>query len=232
MSVMFDNLRRAFKEAVENFHQEMGRDSSLGRERVAETVDSLLRGMEREAVDAKTALDAVEKDLAQAREKAAAEGREAETCRRREQMARKIGDEETADVAARFGEKHEQRQRVFLEKAEALEAEARLAESEYRGMLRQIKEARSKRSAMEAGAGRARAREALNDPDDLFGEFDRMAEKTAGSAAEAAGGAAEGAAPAGYRGETADFDDELLASRRAQAVDAQLDELKRRMGRK
>lgn len=226
---MFDNLRRAFKEAVENFHQELGRDQALGRNRVSETVDSLLRGMEREAVDAKTALDAVEKDLARARERAAAEGREAETCRRREAMAREIGDQETADVAARFGAKHEERQRVLLEKAEALEAEARLAKSEYGDMLRQIKEARTKRSAVEAGAGRVRAREALNDPDDLFGEFDRMAEKAAGDAAR---DAKAGEAGAGYRGETADFDDELLASRRAQAVDAQLDELKRRMGRK
>lgn len=223
---MFENLRRAFKDAVENFHQEMGRDQSLGRDRVSETVDSLLRGMEREAVDAKAALDAIEKDLARARERAAAEGREAETCRRREAMAREIGDQDTAEVAARFGGKHEERQRVLVEKAEALEAEARLAESEYRDMLRQIKEARTKRSAMEAGAGRVRAREALNDPDDLFGEFDRMAEKAAG---EAAG---EETPAGGYRGGTADFDDELLASRRAEAVDAQLDELKRRMGRK
>lgn len=220
---MFDNLRRAFKEAVDNFHQEMGRDRPLAKDRLADAVDSLLRGMEREATDAKVALDTVEKELARARERASAEGREAETCRRREAMARKIGDHETADVAARFGEKHEERQRVLGEKAAALEAEARLAESEYRDMLRQIKEARSKRSGMEAGAGRVRAREALGDPDDLFGEFDRMAQK-------AAGDATGGEAPAG-RG-AAEFDDELLASRRAQAVDAQLDDLKRRMGRK
>lgn len=222
---MFDNLRRAFKEAVDNFHQEMGRDRSPGKERLADAVDSLLRGMEREATDAKVALDAVEKDLARARERASAEGREAKTCRRREAMARKIGDQETADVAARFGRKHEERQQVLQEKAAALEAEARLAESEYRDMLRQIKEARSKRSAMEAGAGRVRAREALGDPDDLFGEFDRMAQKAAGDAAGEE-------SPAGGRRAAAEFDDELLASRRDQAVDARLDELKRRMGRK
>lgn len=212
---MFDNLRKAFREAVENFHQEVNRDQ------VPEMVDSLVRGMEREAVDAKAALDGLERDLKRARKAAEAEGQEAETCRRRETMAREIGDTETAEVAAKFGAKHAERHRVLSEKADAVEAEIRLRTSEYREMLKQIKEARTKRSAMAAGAGRTQARNSLSDPDDLFGEFDRMAEKAAGEDAQA-----EGARDA------ASFDRELGASRRERTADARLDELKRRMRRK
>ena len=212
---MFDNLRKAFREAVENFHQEVNRDQ------VPEMVDSLVRGMEREAVDAKAALDGLTRDLKRARKAAEAEGQEAKTCRRRETMAREIGDVETADVAAKFGAKHAERHRVLSEKADAVEAEIRLRDSEYREMLKQIKEARAKRSAMAAGAGRTQARSSLSDPDDLFGEFDRMAEKAAGEDAQA-----EGARDA------ASFDRELGASRRERTADARLDELKRRMRRK
>lgn len=212
---MFDNLRRAFREAVENFHQEVGRDQ------VPEMVDSLVRGMEREAVDAKAALDGLKRELERARKAAEAEGREVETCGRREAMAREIGDQETAEVAAEFGARHAERRRVLSEKADAIEAEIRLRDSEYREMLKQIKEAQAKRSAMAATAGRTRARSSLSDPDDLFGEFDRMAEKVGG----------EDATAEGVR-DAAGFDRELGASRRERTADARLDELKRRMGRK
>lgn len=212
---MFDNLRKAFREAVENFHQEVGRDQ------VPELVDSLVGRMEREAVDAKAALDGLKRDLDRARGAAEAERREVETCGRREAMAREIGDQETAEVAAEFGAKHAERHRVLSEKADAVEAEIRLRDSEYREMLKQIKEAQAKRSAMAATAGRTQARSALGDPDDLFGEFDRMAEKVAG----------EDAMAEGVR-DAAGFDRELGASRRERTADARLDELKRRMGRK
>ena len=212
---MFANLRKAFREAVENFHQEVNRDQ------VPEVVDSLVRGMEREAVDAKAALDGLEKELAQARKAAEAEGREAETCRRRAAMAYEIGDDETEEVASKFGAKHAERHRVLSEKADAVEAEIRLRNSEYREMLKQIKEARAKRSAMAASAGRTQARSSLGDPEDLFGEFDRMADKAAG----------EDAMAGGVR-DAAEFDRELDSVRRERTADARLDELKRRMGRK
>ena len=219
---MFDNLRKAFREAVENFHQEVNRDQ------VPEVVDSLVRGMEREAVDAKAALDGLKRDLERARKAAEAEGREAETCRRREAMARGIGDEETAKVAAEFGAKHADRHRVLSKKADAVEAEVQLRGSEYREMLKQIKESRAKRSAMTASAGRTQARSSLSDPDDLFGEFDRMAEKAGDQDARSEGTRAR---PEGAR-DAASFDRELDASRRERTADVRLEELKRRMRRK
>lgn len=216
---MFENLRRAFREAVDNFNRELERDA------VPEAMDGLLKGMERETVAARAELGTLKEELDRSRRRAAAEQREAEVCRRREELARGIGDSETADIAASFGEKHEARCRVLTEKGKAIEAELRLRETEYEQMLEQVREARANRSSLGATAGRTRARESVQGADDLFGELDRMAEKIEGT---------EGTG----RSESAPFDDgrefdeELGRSRREEAINARLEELKRRMGRR
>ncbi len=216
---MFENLRRAFREAVDNFNRE------LEREAAPEAMDGLLKGMERETVAARAELGTLKEELDRARKRAAAEQREAEVCRRREELARGIGDSETADIAASFGEKHEARWRVLSEKGRAIEAELRLRESEYEQMLDQVREARASRSSLEATAGRTGARESVQGADDLFGELDRMAEKIDGT--EGAG-RSEGAPFDDGR----EFDEELGRSRREEAINARLEELKRRMGRR
>ncbi|MCY4399125.1 MAG: hypothetical protein OXE96_07295 [Gemmatimonadetes bacterium] len=216
---MFENLRRAFREAVENFHRELDRDA------VPEAVDGLLKSMEREAVGTRTALEALKVELAAAEKRSRAELREAEVCRRREGLAREIGDGDTADVAAKFAGRHEERARVLVGKAGAIEAEIRMQESEYTEMLAQIKEARANRSKLAASAGRTQTRESLHGADDLFGELDRMAEKIGDQedSADAAGDLFDDAG---------DFDEALRESRREEVIDARLDELKRRMGKR
>ena len=216
---MFENLRRAFREAVDNFNRELDRDA------VPEAVDGLLKGMEKEAVNAKSGLESLKQELAATRKRAAAEKREAEVCRRREELARKIGDAETADIAARFGEKHEQRCQVLTEKGDAIQAEVRLRESEFDDMLNQIREARKRRSSIEATAGRTRARRSVNAADDLFGELDRMAEKIDGA------GSRTGTEDAPFD-DGREFDEQLGRTRREEVIDARLEELKRRMGRR
>ena len=215
---MFENLRRAFREAVDNFQRELDRDA------VPETVDRLLRGMEREAVEARAALEASKDQLAKARQRSGEEARNAETCRRREVMAREIGDTDTADVAATYAGKHDSRSRVLADKASAIEAEIRLQEAEYSEMLAQIGKARTNRDKLAATAGRTQARESLGGADDLFGELDRMADRIDDT--EAAGGAEEA-----LFDDARDFDEVLGASRREEAADARLEELKRRMGK-
>lgn len=216
---MFENLRRAFREAVDNFNRELERDA------VPEAMDGLLKGMERETVSAKAELEALKKELNRARKRAAVEQREAEVCRRREELARGIGDSETANIAASFGEKHEARWRVLTEKGKAIEAELRLRETEYDQMLEQIREARASRSSLEATTGRTRARQSVQGAGDLFDELDRMAEKIEGT--EGAG-RSEGALFDDGR----EFDEELSRSRKEEAINARLEELKRRMGRR
>lgn len=206
---MFDDLRRAFKEAVDNFHQELGRDS------VTDTVDGLLKQMEREAVEAKEALALAEEQLAKARGRADAEAKEEAVCRRREGLARKIGDAETAEIAAKFAEKHAERRRVLARKAEAIQAEVRLQEADCKDMVRKIKEARANRDALSAQAGRTKARDTLGGVNDLLDDLDRMGESAdAGSPPPSA----------------ADFDDVARRSR-DEAINERLEALKRRMGR-
>lgn len=216
---MFENLKNAFREAVDNFNRE------LRREGVTETVDGLLKGMEREAVAAKSGLKSLKEQLDRARKRADAEGREAGVCRRREALARKIGDSDTAGIAAQFAEKHENRQRVLSDKAKAIEAEIRLGESEYAEMIRQIRKARANRDSLAATAGRTRARSSIHRSDDLFGELDRMADRISGN--EERGDAAKDLFDDGP-----EFDETLRRARREEVADARLEELKRRMGRK
>ena len=212
---MFDNLRRAFREAVDNFNKELDRDA------VPEAVDKLLRGMQSEAVDAKAALEGLRKELAVARKRADEEGRNAEVCRRRENMARDIGDTDTADLAATYAEKHDARRTVLADKAKAIEAEIRLQEAEYNEMMSQIRKARANRDRLAATAGRTRTRESLGD-DDLFGELDRLAERIVGD---------EATTDAGEElfDDARDFDEQLEESRREEVIDARLEDLKRRM---
>ncbi len=212
---MFENLRRAFREALDNFNREMERDA------VPEAMDGLLKGMEKEAVSAKSGLDALMKELEATRKRADAEKREAEVCRRREALACRIGDIETADIAAKFAEKHRRRFRVLTEKGDAIQAEVRLRESEFDEMLDQIREARASRSSLDATAGRTRARRSVHAAADLFGELDRMAEKIDGTDAE------ESPFDDGR-----EFDEALGRSQKAERIDARLEELKRRMGRR
>ena len=216
---MFEDLRRAFREAVDNFQRELDRDA------VPEAVDRLLRGMRREAVEAKAALEASKDQLAGAWKRSGDEARNAEICRRREALAREIEDTDTADVAARYAERHAERSRVLADKARAIEAEVRLQEAEYAEMLAQIGKARANREELAASAGRTRARESLGGADDLFGEIDRMAERIGGT--EAAAGAQEA-----LFDDARDFDEALGASRREEVANARLEELKRRMGKR
>ena len=213
---MFENLRRAFREAVDNFNREVDRDA------VPEAVDKLLKGMQREAVDAKAALEGLKKQLAVARKRSSEEAHNVEVCRRREIMARDIGDSDTAGLAATYAERHEARRKVLSDKANAIEAEIRLLEAEYAEMMSQIRKARANRDRLAASAGRTQARDSLGGSDDLFGELDRMAERIVDG--EAAGSAEEA-----LFDDARDFDEQLGASRREEAIDARLEDLKRRM---
>lgn len=213
---MFDELKEAFRQAVENFKKELNPD------RVPEEVDRLVSVMRDEVADARAYLGRLEDEIEEALKRAGAEGKEARTCRRRETMARKIGDEETARVAAEFAEKHESRRAVLERKALALKEELDLRRADVREMMERLKEARSRRESLGAEAGRARARDSLRDADDLFAELDRMAEKIADEDRRAR--AFENLE------EDPDRDGERPGADPQRGVDARLEELKRRMG--
>ncbi len=220
---MFEKLRRAFREAVDNFHEELNRDQ------VPEAVDTLLRGMRSELTDAKVRLGRLEEDIRTALREAEAEKKEAATARRRGKMASDIGDEETARVAGEYAAKHGERAQLLERKALALKEELDFRTAEYQEMMAKVKEATAKRASLAATAGRSGARETLGAADDLFAELDRMAEKIGDEDARARAAESLDDLELGGGG---DFDAGLAADDEPEVdVDVRLEELKRRMGR-
>jgi phage shock protein A len=216
---MFDNLRNAFREAVENFNKELSRD------RVPEAVDSLLAGMQAEVVEAQARVRELEAQIVRATAEAEREKSEAATARRRGKMAEDIGDADTAKVAGEYAANREERQRVLEQKATAMKEELAIRTREVAEMLAKMKEAQASRDGLAASAGRTSARESLYAADDLFGELDRMAEKIGHEDAQAQ--AAEE-----FSGLDLDADADFAPPPPPELdVDARLEELKRKMGR-
>ena len=213
---MFENLRSAFREAVSNFKDELGRDE------VPEAVDELLKGMQIEVTDSQTHVKSLEAQIKRALQLAELEKKEAATCRRREEMATEIKDEETARIAREYAEKHEQKQSIQEQKALALKKELDVRRAEVAEMMEKLKEAQKQRSALAATAGRTSARESLSEAEDLFSELDRIAEKMSDGhhRQEAYRDLLEEFGPEDIRPEEPPVPD----------VDRRLEELKKRMG--
>lgn len=214
---MFDNLRNAFRDALDNFNKELARDQ------IPEAVDSLLAGMRAEVVDAQARVRELEAQITRATAEAEREKAEAATARRREKLASDIGDADTVQVASQYAASREERQRVLEQKAAAMKEELAIRTREVAEMLAKVKEAQASRDGLAATAGRAGARESLHAADDLFSELDRMAEKIGHEDARAQ--AAE---------EFSDLDleaDPDFALPPEVDLDARLEELKRKMGR-
>lgn len=214
---MFENLRNAFREAVENFNKELSRDQ------VPETVDRLLAGMRDEVADAKVRIRELEDQVARANLEAEREKQEAATARRRGKMAADIGDTETVQLAEQYAQRHEERQHVLEQKSAALTQELAIRRKEIDEMMAKVKEAQSKRDALSATTGRKDARESIRAADDLFAELDRMAEAIGDEDARAK--AAEDFADLDL-----DADPDLPPPPPSVDFDARLAELKRRMG--
>jgi len=168
---MFDELRQAFREAVDNFKQEIGRDD------VPEAVGRLLREMKREAADTKAEIRRLEEAINGAIERAEKEKSSGKTCRRREKMALEISDEETARVAREYAEKHEHRRSVLEHKALALKEELDMRQEEFGDMIEAIKDAEKNSAGLAATAGRSSARDTIDEADDLFSQLDRIADE-------------------------------------------------------
>jgi hypothetical protein len=222
---MFEDLRDAFREALDNFNKELKRDQ------VPETVDKLLAGMTRELADELALIRGLEADLEKTVASSAREKDVGATNRRREQMARNIGDEETAGLAAQHAARNESHHLVLEKKAEAIREEIAFRKKSFDEMTAQLAEAKEKRGSLGASAGRTGARRVISEADDLFAELDRMADKMEGGRAHAE--AAE-ELDALDLGSPPDADFETIESpppREELDVDAALAELKRRMGR-
>ena len=222
---MFEDLRAAFREALDNFNKELSRD------RIPENVDKLLYGMKEEIADEKAAVSGLEAQLEKARSQIEQLRQNLVTARRREEMARKIEDDETVKLAEEFAVKYQSHVTVLEKKVAALEEERDFRQKTVDEMIARFQEAREKHDALGATAGRAGARETLSAADDLFSELDRMAEKIEGERAR--GEAAEAFDDIDLEpdeGSEYRIDLDEQPRREELDVDAALAELKRRMG--
>ena len=224
---MFDDLRAAFREALDNFNKELKRDQ------VPETVDRLLGGMKSQLADELAEVRGLEAELEKATAASAREKDAGDTCRRREQMARGIGDEETAALAVQHALKHEGHHAVLERKAQAIREELDFRRKTVAEMTAQLNDAIEKRGALGATTGRTGARQSIAEADDLFSELDRMAEKMTGESRRADAAEALGSLDL-ESDEIIDYDVTLNdppPPREPLDVDAALAELKRRMGK-
>lgn len=217
---MFDDLKKLFSRAWGEFHAE------LNRREPEDQVAELLTAMRREMVEARATLPELDAVLARARGELERERRELADCRRRGELAERIGDAETARVAGEFAERHARRVEVLEEKVRAAQAERDLHAEEIQRMSREYKKAEANRFAMVARLRTARAQgrmglgaEGSSDP---FGDFDRVSDEAA------------------RRADYLDALDELAdldspgprpGADSAADVEERLRELKRRMGR-
>lgn len=134
--VMFDELREAFRQAVDNFNREL--DASTAGE-ADHLIGPMAHGValtERKHAEAAAALGEVRSELSGLDE-------ELTTCRRRERLALDAGDAETVQVAREYEAKLVRRMNVLDRKAQALADECELLESELSEMQRQLTEARA-----------------------------------------------------------------------------------------
>lgn len=224
---MFEELRDAFREALDNFNKELRRDH------VPETVDRLLVGMRDEIVDEKAEVAGLEAHLQKTVAEADREAENVRTCRRREEMARGIDDAETATLAAQHAAKHEGRRAVLQKKIEVMREELELRRRGVEEMLEKFEEARTKRDALSATTGRTGARESFAEADDLFSELDRMAEKIEGERSDAEAAEILDSLDIEERSEYhVEYDADEAPPKQELDVDAALAELKRRMGQK
>lgn len=127
---MFDEFKRAWRQAVDNFWRELEVDDPNGR------------GVYREVARARNQLEELEADIGATGQRLAEESEHVEACIRRERMAREIGDSETARLAAEYRDRHRQRAGVLGRKLEALRAERLLWVRDLNEMERALEEGR------------------------------------------------------------------------------------------
>ena len=211
---MLDDLKRLFSQAWASFLDE------VGRREPEDQVAGLLGAMRREMVEARSQLPLLEQNYNAAVADLEGERKRLGDTERRRGQAERIGDSETVRVATEFEEKHRRRIAVLEEKVRAARAEWELRREESAEMMQRYKEADANRFVLLSELRRQGARTRIDGagggtPLDGFSRAEeRIEHDTAyADALDELGGAP----PPPRRPQPAD-------------VDAQLAELKRRMG--
>jgi hypothetical protein len=144
---MFEDWKKAWREAVENFHRELkgGTDAAPPR----------IRAMEREIVSASGALTKLDGEIRHTHRELEGERESLEVCRRREELARAVGDEETVRIADEFGARHAERAGLLERKLAVLVDERALLARDIAGMRKLAAEAATATDPGAVGSGAA-----------------------------------------------------------------------------
>lgn len=127
---MFEDWKKAWREAVANFQQELHSEEDGTR--------SHHESLRHELATARGASARLEQEIATTRRHATAERESEEVCRRREAMAANIDDQETVRVAGEYAARHAERAAVLERKVEVLEAEHMLLQRDLEAMEQAI----------------------------------------------------------------------------------------------
>jgi hypothetical protein len=144
---MFEDWKQAWREAVDNFRRELSDDDTPSSERT--------RSMHRQVVNTRNARDKLDHEIRRTHKEAEEERNQESICRRREQMARSIKDDETVRLAVEFAVRHAERAVILERKVEVLEAE--------RGLLVRDLEQMEKHLAEQPDAPRMSTAQTLQD---------------------------------------------------------------------
>jgi hypothetical protein len=170
---MFEDWKQAWRQAVENFRREL-RESEEG-----DGAPPDVRAMRRDVVSARGALEKLDDEITRTRRDAVAEREQETICRRREGLARNIGDAETARLAAEFALRHVERAVLFERKVAVLEEERTLLRRDL-GLMEEALSTRAPASAESVtGGARPDVLEDRERQDRDFAQFDREAREKA-----------------------------------------------------
>lgn len=141
---MLDDLKALFARSWDAFVTE--RDRREPEDRVAD----MLGAMRREMAETRAALPLFDQAASEAERELERERRSLADCERRQGLAERIGDAETAAVAAEWAVRHRERVAVLLEKYRAAVAERDLRRREAERMAKRYREADAHRAGLVA----------------------------------------------------------------------------------
>lgn len=176
---MLNELQRIFKETWGAFRTE------LGRREPEDEVAELLGMMRNEMAGGRAHLAALEEAVRDADAALERERGSLADAERRGRMAERIGDEETARIAAEFTGRHRDRVEVLEAKLASVSAERDLQRRETEEMARRYRAADRNRFGLVAEIRRRRAADAVSGESGAFEDFARMQEAVEQEAAEA-----------------------------------------------
>ena len=125
-------MMKAWREAVDNFRREMEDDDS--------SHDSQTRSMQQQYAMAKDVLERLDIEIRRSKRQAGEERENEVVCRRREEMARRIGDDETVRIAVEFAVRHAERAGVLARKVEVFMEEHTLLTRDLESMQQTLEE--------------------------------------------------------------------------------------------